>query len=99
MLDPKRNPYPNPRSELLVNDAQAALRDVLEEDDLRELLHWLERLAKNPFSQEDTAPVVPGMTQWQPCIADAQVVLEFLGFLVTRLPSSAMRARPMLSQV
>lgn len=39
---------------------QGALQSVLEPDDLHEMFGWLESLVKNPFSEDDSAPVMPG---------------------------------------
>ena len=32
----------------------------MEDSDVREMFDWLERLAKNPFADDDATPVVPG---------------------------------------
>lgn len=39
---------------------QAALDAVLEPEDLHAMFGWLESLTKNPFSEDDSAPVMPG---------------------------------------
>lgn len=39
---------------------QVALLSVLEAEDLESMFGWLESLVKNPFSEDDSAPVIPG---------------------------------------
>ena len=36
---------------------------MLEAEDLHNMFGWLESLVKNPFSEDDSAPVMPG----EPC--------------------------------
>ena len=33
---------------------------MLEAEDLHNMFGWLESLVKNPFSEDDSAPVMPG---------------------------------------
>lgn len=40
---------------------QVALWTVMQEDDVRKTYAWLERMARNPYTDDDTSPVVPGM--------------------------------------
>ena len=47
--------------------SQAALRPVMEEGDVRETYEWLERLARNPYADDDATPVVPGARSSYPC--------------------------------
>ena len=46
----------------IVTILQVALKDLLEAEDLHSMFGWLESLAKNPFSDDDTAAVMPGMS-------------------------------------
>ena len=39
---------------------QAALRDLLEAEDVHDMFRWLEGLIKNPFSEQEIAPVIAG---------------------------------------
>ena len=39
---------------------QGALRGVVLEADVRQSYEWLERLARNPYADDDSAPAVPG---------------------------------------
>lgn len=39
---------------------QATLHAAMEEDDVREMYFWLERLAKNPYADDEVKPAVPG---------------------------------------
>jgi hypothetical protein len=42
---------------------QGSLRAVMEEGDVRESYEWLERLARNPYADDDSAVAVPGAPQ------------------------------------
>ena len=39
---------------------QGALKSFLEPEDLHNMFGWLESLVKNPFSECDSSPVMPG---------------------------------------
>lgn len=39
---------------------QGTLHTVMEEGDVTDMYTWLERLAKNPYTDDELRPVVPG---------------------------------------
>lgn len=41
-------------------DVQVTLHAAMEEDDVRGMYFWLERLAKNPYADDEVRPAVPG---------------------------------------
>ena len=45
---------------------QAVLHGVMEEDDVRSLYLWLERLAKNPHTEDEAKSIVAGEPWYQP---------------------------------
>ena len=48
---------------------QAALHNLLEAEDLHNMFSWLEGLIKNPFSEQENAPVIAGSAcDSAPCV-------------------------------